>query len=113
MLLPPSSGTDRAQGLAARLGCTVAEHCEPYGKSKPAVLGSLSGLALTLKEFGGRWDRVERVYVFANWPMLEAALEYCVRNKDEARALGEMPKGLAWRRPSSSVDWSRRDTSTR
>lgn len=86
MLLPPPSGTDRVQGLAARLGCTVAEHCEPYGQFKPALLGSLSGLALTLKEYGGRWDRVERVYVFANWPMLEAALEYCVRHKDEARA---------------------------
>lgn len=85
MLLPPPNGTDRVQGLAARLGCTVADHCELYGQPKPALLGSLSGLALTLKEFGGRWDKVERVYVFASWPMLEAALEYSIRHKEEAR----------------------------
>lgn len=68
MLLSPPSGTDRVQGLAARQFAQWPNTANLW-TVKPAVLGSLSGLALTLKEFGGRWDRVERVYVFANWPM--------------------------------------------
>jgi hypothetical protein len=78
MFLSSPRATDRAQALAARLGCTVGDFVEPYGAPKPALLGSLSGFAITLKEFGGRWDRTDKVYFFASWPMLEAALQHIV-----------------------------------
>ncbi|MDM0008208.1 hypothetical protein QTI51_25780 [Variovorax sp. J22G73] len=85
MFVPSPRVTDRAQRLAAQLGCTVGDLIEPYGLPKPALLGSLSAVALTLKALGGRWDRNERVYFFANWATLEAALEH----------LADIPQDLA------------------
>lgn len=104
MLLPPPSGTDRVQGLAARLGCTVAVHCEPYGRPKAAVMGSVSSLAMTLKEFGGRWDKTERVYVFATWPILEAALAHCVAHGNDAPVPAPAPRPRAPRCEPSAQD---------
>ena len=87
MFLPPPHGIDRAQTLAARLGCVVGELMdEQDGRAKPALLGSLMSAAKTLEEFGGRWDQAERVYVFANWPMLEAALQHVVFEREKSRA---------------------------
>ncbi|CAA2109768.1 hypothetical protein [Variovorax paradoxus] len=86
MFLPSPRATERAQALAARLGCDVGDFTEPYGVPKPALLGSLSGFAVTLKEFGGRWDRTDRVYFFASWPMLEAALQHVLEQRDRSRA---------------------------
>lgn len=85
MFSPPPHGTDRAQTLAAKLGCAVGELEEPDGRAKPALLGSLSGIAAILEEFGGRWDQTDRVYFFANWPMLEAALQHVLEKREKSR----------------------------
>ncbi|CAA2109475.1 hypothetical protein [Variovorax paradoxus] len=83
MFVPSPRTTERAQRPAARLGFAVGDFNEPYGLPKPAVLGSLSGVSMTLKEFGGRWDRTDRVYFFASWPMLEAALEHLISEREQ------------------------------
>ena len=85
MFHPPPHGTERAQSLAARLGCAVGEFNEPGGRAKPALLGSLAGFAKVLEEFGGRWDQPERVYFFASWPMLEAALQHVAEEREKSR----------------------------
>ena len=85
MFLPPSQGSSRAQTLAAKLGCAIGEFEEPDGRMKPALLGSLSGFAPILEEFGGRWNQADRVYCFANWPMLEAALQHLNEAREKAR----------------------------
>ncbi|MCT8180737.1 hypothetical protein ACEN9J_39940 [Variovorax sp. Varisp41] len=100
MLLSPPSGMDRVQGLAARLGCSVAVHCEPYGRPKAAVMGGVSSLAMTLKAFGGRWDRTERVYVFASWSMLEAALAHCVAHGSDSPRVGSGAPATCHARPA-------------
>lgn len=82
MLLPAPTGSERAQALAAKLGCTVGEFSPSFGHMKPALLGSVAGFSATLAEFGGRFERKDRVYVFANWPTLEAALQHVI---DERR----------------------------
>jgi hypothetical protein len=84
MLFPVSGGAERAEALALKLGCSVASFCEPYGQVRPALLGSVGAFASTLKEFGGRWDRVDRVYFFASWPMLEAALQHVIAQRERA-----------------------------
>lgn len=86
MLLPPPHGTERIQSLAARLGCAAGELNDPSGLTKPALLGSLSGSAKILEEFGGTWHQVERVYLFANWPMLEAALQHVAGARERSRS---------------------------
>lgn len=86
MLFPVTSGAERAEALALRLGCSVASFCEPYGQVRPALLGSVGAFASTLKEFGGRWNRVDKVYFFASWPMLEAALQYVIAQREQASA---------------------------
>ncbi|MGJ7608785.1 hypothetical protein ACSFA7_30915 [Variovorax sp. LT1R20] len=85
MFLPPPQGTERVQLLAARLGCVVGELDEADGRKKPALLGSLSGFAKVLEEFGARWDQADRVYVFATWPMLEAALQHMADGRGQSR----------------------------
>jgi hypothetical protein len=85
MFLPPPHGTDRAQSLAARLGCAVGELQESGSRNKPALLGSVSASASILEEFGGKWDPTERVYAFANWPMLEAALQHMAEAREKSR----------------------------
>jgi hypothetical protein len=85
MFLPPPHGTDRVQALAAKLGCAVGELAGPDGGAKPALLGSLSGVAITLEEFGGRWDQTDRVYLFASWYMLEAALKHVIEEREKPR----------------------------
>ncbi len=83
MLLPPPSGSERAQALAAKLGCAVG-HCSlPSGHLQPALLGSPTSFAATLAEFGARFDDQEKLYLFANWPTMEAALQHVV---DQRRA---------------------------
>ncbi|MET3373443.1 hypothetical protein ABIC89_002505 [Variovorax boronicumulans] len=52
---------------------------------KPALLGSVSGHSSVLAEFGGRFEQGERVYLFANWPTLEAALQHIVDERKRAR----------------------------
>lgn len=84
MFVSSPRATDRAQRLAAQLGCAVGDFMEPYGLPKPAILGSLSSVAITLKEFGGRWDRTEKVYFFANWALLEAALQHLLEQREHS-----------------------------
>ena len=86
MFLPPPHGTERIQSLAARLGCVVGEFNDPSSRTKPALLGSLSGSAKILEEFGGTWHQVERIYLFANWPMLEAALQHVADARERSRS---------------------------
>ncbi|WPG41028.1 hypothetical protein [Variovorax sp. EBFNA2] len=88
MLLSRPSGTDRVQFLAAQLGCSVGEFSAAFGRMKPALLGSVSGHASVLAEFGGRFEQRERVYVFANWPTLEAALQHIVDERNTVRLSG-------------------------
>ena len=78
MLLPAPKGSERAQALAAQIGCTVGEFSPSFGHMKPALLGSVAGFSATLAEFGGRFERRDRVYVFANWPAMEAALQHVI-----------------------------------
>jgi hypothetical protein len=78
MFVPSPHVTDRVQRLASQVGCAVGDFAEPYGAPKPALLGSLSSVAMTLREFGARWDRTDKVYFFANWALLEAALQHLV-----------------------------------
>lgn len=78
MLLPAPTGSERAQALAAKLGCTVGEFSPSFGHMKPALLGSMAGFSATLAEFGGRFERRDKVYVFANWPTVEAALQHVI-----------------------------------
>lgn len=85
MFLPPPHGTDRVQALAAKLGCAVGELARSDEGAKPALLGSLSGVAATLEEFGGRWDQADRVHFFASWHMLEAALKHIVEERGKPR----------------------------
>ncbi|MDQ0044674.1 hypothetical protein [Variovorax boronicumulans] len=85
MFHPPPRGTERVQTLAAKLGCTVGELDEPGERPKPALLGSLSGASKVLEEFGGRWNPAENVYLFANWPMLEAALQHVAEAREKSR----------------------------
>ncbi|MDQ0608096.1 hypothetical protein QF040_001620 [Variovorax sp. W2I14] len=85
MFIHPPKGTERAQTLAAKLGCVVGELDEAGGRAKPALLGSLSGSAKILEEFGGTWHQAERVYLFANWPMLEAALQHLAEEREKSR----------------------------
>ncbi|SEK16562.1 hypothetical protein SAMN05444746_12734 [Variovorax sp. OK212] len=33
---------------------------------------------MTLREFGARWDHTDKVYFFASWALLEAALQHLV-----------------------------------
>lgn len=81
MLLPASADFQRAQGLAAKLGCTVAELASSDGHLQVALLGSVARLADILLEFGARFDNDEKVYVFRNWPTLEAALRHIVDSR--------------------------------
>ena len=85
MFLHPPQSTERVQSLAAKLGCVVGELQEAGGRKKPALLGSLTGFATILGEFGGKWDEADKVYVFANWPMLEAALQHVAEARDKPR----------------------------
>ena len=85
MFIHPPKGTERAQTLAAKLGCVVGELDEAGARAKPALLGSLSGSAKILEEFGGTWHQAERVYLFANWPMLEAALQHLAEEREKSR----------------------------
>jgi hypothetical protein len=85
MLLPVSNGAERAETLAAKLGCTVVCCREPQGQTKPALLGSVGTFASTLEEFGGRWDPDDKVHVFASWPMLEAALQHVIAQRERAQ----------------------------
>lgn len=85
MFLPPPHGTERAQALAAKLGCVVGELHKPGDRTKAALLGSLSGFAKVLEEFGGKWDEADRIYFFANWPMLEAALQHIAEDREKSR----------------------------
>lgn len=85
MLLPPPDGFDRAQALAAKLGCTV-QVCvtateTASSHAQPALLGSTASFASTLSEFGARFDEQEKVYVFSNWPTLEAALQHVLEQR--------------------------------
>lgn len=82
MLHPVSDGAERAENLAAKLGCTVVWFCEPYGPLKPALLGSFGAFASTLKEFGGRWNREDKVYFFGSWPLLEAAMRHVIDQRE-------------------------------
>jgi len=81
MLLPAPLGSQRAQGLAAQLGCTVGEFASSDGQPEAALLGSVASLADMLLEFGARFDPGEKVYVFRNWPTLEAALRHIVNSR--------------------------------
>lgn len=90
MLLPPPSSTAKVQALAAQLGCTVGEFSPPFGHMKPALLGSVSGFSSTLAEFGGRFERREKVYVFSNWSTLEAALRHVIDQRGANGATGEI-----------------------
>lgn len=83
MLLPPPQGTERVQSLATKLGWVVGELDQADGRKKPALLGSVSGFAKALQEFGARWDQADRVYVFATWPTLEAALQHMADGRDK------------------------------
>lgn len=85
MFHPLPRGTERVQALATRLGCVVGELKEPGGRAKPALLGSLSGFAKVMEEFGARWDQAEKVYFFASWPMLEAALQHVAEAHEKSR----------------------------
>lgn len=85
MFHPPPHGTERAQALAAKLGCAVGELDGPGGRAKPALLGSFSGFATVLQEFGGVWNQAEKVYFFASWPMLEAALQHVAEEREKSR----------------------------
>jgi len=84
MLLPVTNGAERAETLAARLGCTVASFSEPQGPARPALLGSVATFAATLEEFGGRWEAGDKVHVFVSWPMLEAALQHVIAQRERA-----------------------------
>jgi hypothetical protein len=42
-------------------------------------------LAKVLEEFGARWDVPEKVYCFASWPMLEAALQHVAEIREKSR----------------------------
>lgn len=88
MLLPAPHGTERIEGLASRLGCTVGQLTEPHGEFRPALLGSVGSFAASLREFGGGWDPTDKVYFFASWPMLEAALRHVVDERERARLTG-------------------------
>jgi hypothetical protein len=86
MLFPAPAGSDRAQALAAEVGCTVGEFSPPFGHMKPALLGKVAGFSKALETFGGRFDRRQRVYVFPSWPTLEVALRLVLEQRD-----GSMP----------------------
>lgn len=88
MLFPAPAGSDRAQALAAEVGCAVGEFSPPFGHMKPALIGAVKGFSTALETFGGRFERRQRVYVFPSWPTLEAALRY-VLDRRAAGAGGE------------------------
>jgi len=44
-------------------------------------VGSTTGFCRVLAEFGGRFDHGEKVYVFRNWPNLEAALAHVIESR--------------------------------
>ncbi|QFZ83534.1 hypothetical protein GFK26_12575 [Variovorax paradoxus] len=72
------------QFLAAQLGCSVGEFSAAFGRLKPALLGSVSGYSSVLAEFGGRFEQREKIYLFASWPNLEAALQHIVDERKRA-----------------------------
>ena len=82
MMFPAPAGSDRAQALAAEVGCTVGEFSPPFGHMRPALIGKVSGFSKALETLGGRFDRRERVYVFPSWPTLEAALQHVISIKN-------------------------------
>ncbi|MDP9877699.1 hypothetical protein J2W26_002004 [Variovorax boronicumulans] len=75
------------QSLAMQLGCSVGEFSSTFGRMKPALLGSMSAHSSVLAEFGGHFDRGEKVYLFASWPTLEAALQHIVDQRKKDRVL--------------------------
>lgn len=86
MLFPAPAGSDRAQALAAEVGCAVGEFSPPFGHMKPALIGAVKGFSTALETFGGRFERRQRVYVFPSWPTLEAALRYVLTGAPPAPA---------------------------
>ncbi len=85
MLSPPPSNSERVQSMAASLGCTVGVYAPPSGPAHPALLGSAASFSATLVEFGARFDPQEKIYLFSNWPTLEAALRHVLDQRQAAR----------------------------
>lgn len=84
MLAAPRAGTEVAQALAIKLGCTAAEHFPSFGLSRPAVVGASPELAKLLKAHGGRWNRADRAITFMTWPELEGVLQAIAARSPEA-----------------------------
>lgn len=84
MLHSPPSGTEKVQALAAQLGCTASEFSLDSGHRQPALLGSTKGFSTALEEFGARFDDRDKVYIFRNWPTLEAALQHVIDERANA-----------------------------
>ncbi|MGJ7524840.1 hypothetical protein [Variovorax sp. GB1P17] len=72
------------QALAAQLGCMVREFSPNSGHAQPALLGSTKGFSTALEEFGARFDDLEKVHIFRNWPTLEAALQHVIDERAKA-----------------------------
>ena len=75
----------RIQELADHLGLGLAEVHPTFGPRKPGLVGRTGRYGAQLRAAGARWDRAHQVFVFADWPTLEAALESL------EESLGAMP----------------------